>query len=97
MSSDVLTLIIGTLLGLACSLVGILANHYLTLKRDKLGLKLEAERALRKRLVEGVSPGLVDREAKKLYEMIERNELPRAYAFDPDHLADILDSKEPEE
>jgi hypothetical protein len=97
MSSEVQALIIGALIGLASSLVGILVNHWLTLQREKLKLKLEAEQALRKRLTEGVSPDIIDKSAEKLYAMIERGELPRAYALDPNFLADLLDDLEAEE
>jgi len=94
MSSEMQILIVGALVGLGSSLIGIFVNHLLTLQREKLQLKLEAERALRRQLKEGVSPTIVDRGAEKLYAMIERGELPRSYALDPNFLANLLSDLE---
>jgi len=54
MSEQLLGVIIGGAIGLLGSLIGIVVNHWLEIRREERRLKIEAERELRGRLTEGL-------------------------------------------
>ena len=90
MSAELQGVIISGLIGLVSSLIGIFANHFLEMNRDKYHMKLEAEQEFRKRLTEGVSPSVYNKGMEKLYTLIDEGKLPRSYATDPKVIDDLL-------
>jgi len=90
MSPELQGVVVGALIGLASSLFGFFINHLLEIRRDKNHMKLEAEREFRKRLTEGISSDIYEKGMEKLFNMIDKDEIPRSYTMDSKPIDDLL-------
>ena len=90
MSPELIGVIVGGAIGIIGSMATVIMNHYLTLHRDRLKQKLEAEKTLREQLSAKIPPEQYNRTVDRLYNMIDKGQFSRSHLITERDINEIV-------